>query len=188
MNSSNYLVEILIAGISCSIWIFMFILRFSIYELSEIWSVLTSIEELPEALIIAFFLPLIYLLGVLVDRCSDMILTLFSFKNLREDHFSTELEYKHSRSIVYLNSDNLFKVIEYNRMRMRICRNWILNGIFIIIGIVMHTTFFSTRLIYFVIILLIISIVVAYISWSSLRNKEYGFLKIQSKILDGGKK
>lgn len=187
MNTTNYILELFIAGVSTVIWLALLSLA--------MWaeSILTFYRFLGETdkLLIAFLTaPIIYVFGVIVDRLVDSLFDIYNNKSLREKYFSSEEEYRIARSKVYLKSESLTNLFEYGRVRIRICRNWIFNGSLILLSgltfIINLNEVTSTSLIKIAVffgVIMLGSIGSAFIAWRDLNIKEFNFLKIQSEIL-----
>lgn len=188
MNTTNYILELLISGISSFIWLFLFSLSILGTDTLEIVNYLDDKDRI----IIAFLvLPIIYTFGVLIDRLVDNIFDKFFNLKLRKKFFENENLYREARSNIYINSVSLTNLFEYGRIRIRISRNWTFNGLLIYTSSIIFlwtSTFTSLSFIgkwkYTIVIsfILIPSIILAYNSWKSLNKKEYSFLKIQNKI------
>lgn len=177
----------MIAGISNVIWIALMAFTFWGEKIDF------SFIEGRELIISIVLLPIVYVIGIITDRLTDEIFErLFP---LRKKHFKDMNEHRTALAAVYKSSEALTKLFEYGRMRTRICRNWSVNGIFILISILMfiwsatlniesQSTKIQVSL--FVIFILGGSIVASYFAWKKLNLKEFAFLKLQSKLLQTG--
>lgn len=182
MNPTNYTIELLISGICGSIWLFISSLIF----LGN-WVDVSILNNVNSVILTFFIVPMIYVLGVLIDRTTTLVFGKKTTKKLRLKHFDNEDSYKRARSKIYINSDNLLKIIEYNRMRIRICRNWIFNGLLILIFsnifLIKNQIVNYINIGLYISIFLLISVYISFISWKKLHEKEYKFLKIQSNLI-----
>jgi len=190
MNTTNYILELLISGISSFIWLFLFSLSILGTDTLDLVNYLDDNNRI----IIAFLvLPIIYTFGVLIDRLVDNVFDKFFNLKLRKKFFKNENLYREARSNIYINSVSLTNLFEYGRIRIRISRNWTFNGLLIYISSIIFlwtSTFSNLSFIgkwkYTIVIsfILIPSIFLAYNSWKSLNKKEYNFLKIQNNIFN----
>ena len=73
-----------------------------------------------------------YALGVVVDRGADHILR-SSRRNLRSLHFTSTASFDQARRSVAGNS-HIMAMSDYARSRMRVCRGWLMNSIFLTIA------------------------------------------------------
>jgi hypothetical protein len=184
MNASNYVIELLIAGICSFVWmiilLLIFIPEFELYILFDADSKL---------LISLILLPIIYIIGIIVDRLTD---ELFEYMfPLRKKYFNNLNDHREALSLVYLHSDTLTKLYEYGRMRIRVCRSWIANGTLILISTEIYIwtsgSVFSISqkpaLSLFIFILLSFLITGAFVAWKKLNIKEFKFLLLQNDLL-----
>lgn len=185
MNTTNYILELLISGITTFTWITLLFLALFGHHL--------EISDLrlntPNALIIIFVLaPFCYIFGTISDRISEMIWDSV-FGTNSED--SVEYENRQEwRSLIYINSEQLTGLFEYGKLRVRICRSWVFNGtlIFITAPIYIYSKAslfetYSMKLYSMVFIesIILLSIIGAVLSIKELYRKEIRFLKRQSK-------
>jgi len=190
MNTTNYVLELLISGVSTFIWL---ILLFLIIIGQDIIFVINFLDETDKLIIALATLPVIYTFGVLVDRLVDIIFDKADKKIRRKENFETEEQYRKSRSNIYIHSESLINLFEYGRIRIRICRNWVFNGLLIFLTSMIYIwTFPFINLEYLlkwkftlaVSLILLSSVVLAYFSWKQLNIKQYRFLKIQNEIFE----
>ncbi|WP_405465331.1 hypothetical protein OG783_18700 [Streptomyces jietaisiensis] len=73
-----------------------------------------------------------YALGILIDRCADLLLK-FKRRNLRARYFSSNSSYAAARRSINKFPDLVARA-DYARSRMRICRGWFLNGILLLVA------------------------------------------------------
>lgn len=188
MNTSNYVLELLIAGISTFIWIIL--LCISCWG-NDLAINMSAFQNSDKFLLGLAFAPIIYVVGIINDRLVDSLFDRVS--PVRKKYFPEIKQYREARSAVYINSVTLTKLFEYGRMRIRICRNWTANGILILISflvfiwsdpanyIIQNSEAKIEISIAFSAIMLL-SIIGAYTSWKDLNVKEFEFLKIQGEI------
>ena len=184
MNNTNYTIELLIAGISTALWIVLLTMAF--------WGN-WLIEWLPgignELAIVLVLFPFVYMIGVLIDRVSSGLFGLMEDK-LRNKYFPNRDAYKMARSITYTRHEQLIKLFEYNSVRIRICRNWCLNGIMILLAWTIllfsaHSPVVPAHRVgvfFFAFLFLTSSIVIAFLGLKKLIRKDLDYLKIQSEI------
>ena len=188
MNTTNYILELFIAGVSTIIWVILLLFAFWGDPILTYYKLLGETDKLLLAFVAA---PIIYVFGVIVDRLVDSFFDIYNNKSLREKYFLSEEEYRTARSKIYLQSDSLTNLFEYGRVRIRICRNWIFNGSLILISGAIFIinlngipSLIKIKVAGFFVIFMIGSIASAFVAWRDLNIKEFNFLKIQSEILD----
>ncbi|MBK7409548.1 MAG: hypothetical protein IPL49_02125 [Saprospirales bacterium] len=184
MNNTNYTIELLIAGISTALWMVLLTMAF--------WGN-WLIEWLPgignELAIVLVLFPFVYMIGVLIDRVSSGLFGPMEDK-LQKNYFPDRDAYKMARSITYTRHEALIKLFEYNIVRIRICRNWCLNGVLILFAwIILLFSVHSPVLpehrlgvFFFSLLFLASSIVASYLGLKKLIRKDLDYLKIQSEI------
>jgi len=193
MNTTNYVLELLIAGISTFIWIILLSLAFWGNDLTIN---ISAIQNADKFLVGLAFAPIIYVVGIINDRIVDNLFDKL-FK-IQLKYFADINEYREARSAVYVNSETLTNLFEYGRMRIRICRNWVINGILILISILTfiwsdianqiiknHET--KIEISVFLSVIMGLSVYASFASWKNLNRKEFEFLKIQSEIFEKGR-
>jgi hypothetical protein len=192
MNTTNYVLELLIAGISTIIWL----LLLSIALWGYWWPIdETGLNDTDKLIFTVALLPMVYVIGVISDRMVDLLFDRYTktFLNKTENNGETSEDYKKMRSIIYLKANQpLIDLYEYSKMRMRICRNWAVNSILILVSLMVlvwtkHSFLdgigLKLQLTITAVILLGGSSLVGFIAWKSLKLREHKFLVIQSKML-----
>lgn len=124
MNTTNLFVELLVIGFGAAIWLAL--LLAAIFGLALPPAALST-----EVLVLAT--PLVYLLGIVVDRAADRVFeTLWEEDLLRAktsgEPFVGDEDYFRRRRYVLNHSEALAKELQYDRSRLRICRGWALNA------------------------------------------------------------
>jgi hypothetical protein len=130
MSTTQIFVELLIIGIGVIIWIVLFIAGIAELPFSAINDIIREIK-------LPLGLPLMasaYVFGILLDR------VVYSLFNQRKHKIQAEV-FNNSdeppvniiEKIVLDSSEELSKMVHYNRSRMRICRSWFVN--FLLIGL-----------------------------------------------------
>lgn len=187
MNTSNYVLELLIAGISTFVWIIL--LSISCWG-NDLSINLDAFQNSDKFLLSLAFAPIIYVVGIINDRLVDKLFDRVSPLRKKKSDIK---RYRKARSAVYINSVTLTKLFEYGRMRIRICRNWTVNGILILISFLVfiwsdvanHIIQNSEAKIEISIAfsaIMLLSIIGSYTSWKDLNVKEFTFLEIQAEI------
>ncbi len=124
MRTTNLFVELLVIGFGAASWVGL--LAMALFGVPPL-----SVALSAEALVAAT--PLVYLLGILMDRAAD-----WTFEKLWEEKllaaktggklFSSVEEYYECRRYILNHSPALAKELEYGRSRLRICRGWTLDA------------------------------------------------------------
>ena len=183
MNSTNYVLELMISGICTFLWIGLLALTFWGDNFNY------TLLERGGLIITIFLLPIIYVIGVITDRMSDELFEKLFL--LRKKRFNNIDEHRKALSIVYVKSETLTKLFEYGRMRIRICRNWCINGLMILVSalgyiwftsVLDQTTKWGVSL--FLFIFLTLSVIASFYAWKNMNNKEFKFLELQTKLLE----
>lgn len=120
MNTTSLFVELLIIGVAAFIWAALLILTLFGYEWIQEDRLFSMLTILPG-------ITIIYVLGIVTDRAADAFFETW-FQGEERD-----MEYYKSRQIVFTRSDRLSDILEYGRSRLRICRGWAFNSVFIFI-------------------------------------------------------
>lgn len=190
MNTTNYVLELLISGISTLIWIGLLSVALWGDEVALNPENFNNFDKIFIGLASA---PLIYVMGIISDRLIDSLFE--KVFNLRVKYFQNLNTYREARSKVYIKSETLTNLFEYGRMRIRICRNWTVNGIFILTTALLliwsekasryienHQTRIEISIAFS--LFMVLSVIASFSSWKELNKKEFRFLKIQHDIFD----
>lgn len=124
MSTTDLFVEIIVIGVGAMIW--MGLLVMSIFGYS--WlpsSQLFSIASLLPILAIT------YVFGIVIDRASDALFDKLWKPSLAQQFYPKDGDDYDDRRFIYLRSEQLAKLLEYGRSRLRICRGWTLNSLLI---------------------------------------------------------
>lgn len=187
MNTTNYILELLISGITSLTWIILLYLTLLGNE-----NVLMELDlKTTHTLLILFILaPFSYIFGTISDRVAEI----FYDAVLKRDNCDIKKKkkkYREIRTQIYLKSEKLTDLYEYGKLRVRICRSWIFNGtlIFLVVPFYMYSDaspvdekalqLYST--IFFEAILLL-SIIGANAVINELNGKECDFLTVQKDL------
>ncbi|MEN0068580.1 MAG: hypothetical protein AAGA48_41065 [Myxococcota bacterium] len=94
-----------------------------------------------------FLVPLVYLLGLIVDRVSDMSLSWSErlhgrrvYSALIKSGQTWPAVFHADHRLVRMKSEELTQVLNYARSRIRICRGWVVNGSMIAGGVAVAVT------------------------------------------------
>ena len=184
MNTTNYTIELLIAGISTTLW--LLILSVAFYG-NWIGGLLPAMGS--ELTLVLILFPFVYMIGVLGDRLASGLVNPLE-NSIRKRYFATEDEYKRARSVTYIKHEPLIKLFEYNAVRVRICRNWCLNGVLILVSWTIllfsgHSPVapgYRGSVFFFSFLLLSATIAAAFFGLRKLLKKDMEYLKIQSEM------
>ncbi|MDX2246617.1 MAG: hypothetical protein SF052_07580 [Bacteroidia bacterium] len=186
MKSSSYIIELIVAGAGAMVWLILILFIFVGYD----WISLPLISE--PALVIVFS-PFLYIAGVVTDRLVDNLFDRWFKENYKNPGFLGKEEYIIARTKIYTRSDSLRELIEYSKMRIRICRAWAFNSMMIMIAgdlfvLLSHSPFelWSQRWGAFagITVSFLLFSFLSFRAWRSLSLKEAEYLAIQSKVLD----
>lgn len=181
MQTTNLFVELLLIGIGAALWIgLLFISVFGIDPNSIVE--LTAKNQIMWA---AIGIAVLYILGILVDRLADLV---FDKKNKKIMHryYENRKQLLIDRTMIYKETSPLVDNIAYGRSRMRICRGWIFNLVWIILfgNIVLAVSgayYFKHYFLFnFCSLLLMLGF---YFAWQNLVKKEYEKVKGIGEIL-----
>ena len=193
MKSYQYILELLLAGAGSLLW--LTILAIDVFGFGWISLEYEHLTSLSDGLIIAFLVivfPFVLVGGIITDRFGDIVFERLFDEKLLEKHFEKdETKYHRAKTKVFCESDNLKELYDYGRMRSRICRNWTINSIMLLLALNYliwsreivddHTDF---KISIFFSFILGISTVISFLTWKALINKEYWFVKKEMEILD----
>lgn len=125
MNTTNLFVELVVIGVGAAVWVVLLLLSLFGYG----WISFDTLLSFP-ALIPG--LAIVYVLGIVIDRIADKIFERWATP-LGSQWFKSAEEYRRARMLIYTRSDALRDLFEYSRSRLRICRGWALNSLFILL-------------------------------------------------------
>lgn len=122
MNTTNVFVEILAIGIHTLTWIFLFF--FAIVGIDKL-----KFDSIPSFLSLVPILLSAYILGILIDRLSDLYFrpTDHKFRKKLLETFETECSFLEIRFFILQKSSEIYKQLEYTRSRLRIARASVIN-------------------------------------------------------------
>ena len=178
MSLANLFVELVVTGFHTSIWIALLAVTLIGYENLD-WGKLSNPN------ITAPLLAIVYILGIIVDKVSDALLSGMDHRMRNKIIQKQKLQelpgFLSMRYQVLVKSNPLYEELGYIRSRMRIARTAIVNFIFttfaalIFVRFGIHTVIFPSDpwVIYLIILLAgIILSVLSYFAWAAL-NQTY---------------
>jgi hypothetical protein len=127
MKTTDLFVELVVIGIGAASWLTLLVLTIFGWQWIDLTSMVAAVSAIPA-------LSLIYVLGIVFDRIADTIFERIWGKNLRSEFFESTAEYYESRRVILTRAERLSLLLEYGRSRLRICRGWAVNSIFLLIA------------------------------------------------------
>jgi len=212
MKTTNYFIELIIAGLGTSLWLSGLVIV--ILGIPIHLPALLSDEDLSYVTILAVVTPFIYVLGIIVDGVLDNLFDqiintlhpdkpdkkpLWILKRLVKVIGGPKLKkikgkksHRKAHNLIRLKSETLSDVYDYRRMKVRILRTWAFNGL--MLAIVSSTyafpqwpedsIFSNPWIILTTSVLLLLSSFMAYKLWSILLDKEDSFLFHSSNLIN----
>ena len=179
MTTTKYILELFIAGIFCSVWMGLLAVLILGRHATELLDRVIDADLLLLALVSA---PFIYTLGVISDRVVDHVVT-----GSKDDPARVR-----NRSVIYLKVPAMMTIVEYNKLRIRICRNWMAHGPLIgIVGLIVlwvspavdASIELTLRASLLLVLLIGGSVAAARFGHQQLLKKEATYLKEQAKLV-----
>jgi hypothetical protein len=127
MNTTSIFVELVVIGLHTAIWVSLIILAFTGYQSLNIEKLFTLNLALP-------MLAITYILGILVDRVSDMALTAQDNRLRSRYDFRGLPSFLSMRFYILSKCSDVYEQLEYTRSRLRIARASILNFAFTVVA------------------------------------------------------
>ena len=190
MKSYQYFIELLIAGAGTFIWILLLAVDvFGVEWFKVEYAMLQKMSDGVFFTMVLLLFPFLYVSGIITDRVSDFFFDKVANIKVAKKMMDSKEEYQLTKARIFMSSTNLRDLYEYGRMRSRICRDWTLNSILILLasnyliwmGNVVESG--QLRISLFVSGLLITSSVIAFLTWRNLIRKEYRFIKMSKDLL-----
>lgn len=186
MNTSLVFAELIIIGLEGGIWLLFLLL--TIFGIGNLDRSLLILKEW-QLIALAVVLPLLYVIGIIIDRTADRIFKTREKKIEREIIGDLDVTPSVMRFSLGTQNEILNQQLEYSRTRMRIVRASSINFILIAVSI---STFLSTRFVHiqvnclwrYVALTLFSGLLFAYaafLSWSSLTR---GHLKLAKAMYE----
>ena len=129
MNTTNVFAELLVIGLgpfTALILIVMIALDPSGVSSADVFGFASSLAMIVPALAAT------YVLGIIVDRIADEIFGLRS-KRIRHAYFENDDDYHNARRTIIFHSEPMYRLRQYGRSRMRICRGWAINAVLLLV-------------------------------------------------------
>lgn len=124
MNTTNLFVELIVVGSGAVIWLGL-LLTAALRLDPAFWGKTLGMTSLAIPA-----LALTYVLGIVVDRLTDVSL----LKKNGADEKETAKKFYTARARALDQSEAYERLYEYNRIRQRVCRGWFVNSIAILIA------------------------------------------------------
>jgi hypothetical protein len=128
MGTTELFVELVVIGIGAFIW--MVIATLSIFGYAWV-----PLDRLLSVSALIPFLSIVYIVGIITDRISDVIFESLWVPKLQRKYYSSPNAPREDRRLIYSENEYLANLIEYGRSRLRICRGWAFNSVLIIIAV-----------------------------------------------------
>lgn len=186
MKSTSYIIELLVAGAGTVLWLGLLLIAFFGME----W---VPIDLLKEPGLIIVLSPFIYAIGVITDRAVDDLFDWRFKENEKNPKFLSKEAYYQARTRIYLASAALTTHMDYNKLRIRICRGWAVNATLTLFAanlwlLLPHTPISRTsgRWQAGIALTLILgsSAWLAFRQWRKLSEKEANYLRQQAQMLE----
>jgi hypothetical protein len=123
MNTTSIFVELVVIGLHTAIWVGLIILTFTGHQNLDPERLFTLNLALP-------ILAITYILGILIDRASDMVLAAQDDRLRSQNDFRGLPPFLSMRFYILSKSSDVYEQLEYTRSRLRIARASILNFAF----------------------------------------------------------
>jgi hypothetical protein len=123
MNTTSIFVELVVIGLHTAIWVGLIILTFTGHQNLDPEKLFTLNLALP-------ILAITYILGILIDRASDMVLAAQDDRLRSQNDFRGLPSFLSMRFYILSKSSDVYEQLEYTRSRLRIARASILNFAF----------------------------------------------------------
>ena len=201
MKNTNYILELIIAGLGTLTWLLLLFVTF----IDVNWvNILQILKKDNIAILLAVYsillLPFVYITGIVSDRMVDEIFDKLFANKLLEKHFENKQNYTRAIARIYYMSDSLKANYDYGRMRIRICRVWAFNAFicFITVNLFLHIRFEEFDVLHKYIspedmnlwtlslyssAFFLVSAFIAFRAWLNLSRKECVILKTQNDFL-----
>lgn len=129
MKNTNYILELVIAGLGTLTWLLILLVTF----IDVNWvNIFVHIKQNNVTGLMAIYsvllLPFIYVNGVVADRVVDGLFDRLFGNRIVNTYFVEKNLYTEAIARIFYSSDRLKENYEYTRMRVRICRVWSFNA------------------------------------------------------------
>jgi hypothetical protein len=186
MTTTLLFAELLIIGLEGGIWLSFFLL--SIFGVSNLEKFLLIFKDW-QLIAITIFLPLLYVIGIIIDRTADQLFRTRERKIEQEIIGDLDVSPSVMRFSLGTQNDILNQQLEYSRTRLRIVRASSINFLLIALSI---STFLLTRVMTipssvlwgYVGLTLILGGIFSYAAFLSWRSLTRGHLKLAKAMYD----
>jgi len=127
MSTTNLFVELLVIGVAAAIWVLLLVLASFGYSWVPVERILSPAALIP-------LLSLTYVLGIVTDRLADSLFELLWGRHIRASVYDDDTTYFHDRRSILARGSPSAELAEYARSRVRICRGWAFNLVFVIVA------------------------------------------------------
>jgi len=134
MNTTSIFVELVVIGLHTAIWVGLIILTFTGHQSLDPEKLFTLNLALP-------ILAITYILGILMDRASDMVLAAQDNRLRSQNDFRGLPSFLSMRFYILSKSSDVYEQLEYTRSRLRIARASVLNFAFTTIAAALFVWF-----------------------------------------------
>jgi hypothetical protein len=182
MNTTNLLIELIVIGVAASIWIVLAVFTAFGYA----W---VSLDDLRLPLAAVPILALVYIFGIVSDRIADRVFKWRWADTLNKTLFPNRSDYYDALRLIDTQSERLSKLLEYGRIRLRICRGWAFNCILMVISLNTFTWVrlrdkpYACTISVVGTVSLVLFAVVAWYAWRDITLKSYKKIEGQVKYL-----
>lgn len=128
MSTTNLFVELVVIGVGVLAWVVLGLLSVFGYSWVPSDNQLLLGSAVP-------ILAIVYVFGIVWDRFADFVFDRLWVDDLRSPFFADRAAYYDARRTILTRSPPLSELLEYGRSRLRICRGWSLNAIFIAVAL-----------------------------------------------------
>ena len=172
MNTTNVFVELLVIGLGPLTALLLLVLIALDPAGISLADVLATGSSL--ALIVPM-LATTYILGIIVDRVADQVFGSYGAKKLRAKYFDSDDEYHEARRVIIYHSELMYRLRQYGRSRMRICRGWAINSALLLLpaNVFAVRSGASVGLLVVINVALLGTLVGTIFAWRVLANGEY---------------
>jgi hypothetical protein len=183
MNTTNVFVELLVIGLGPLTALLLVILVVLDPGAGALGGLLGSASSL------ATLVPMLaatYVLGIIADRLAD---TIFGrpASRIRHRYFQTDDEYHDARRTIIYYAEPIYRVRQYGRSRMRICRGWAVNSVLLVLPANAFVLRFwgGLTILLLVNVGLILTFLGTTLSWRTLAHGEYRKIKGGAEFIRG---
>jgi len=176
MNTTNVFVELLVIGLGPLTALTLIVL------IAMDPGTMTLGDVLATGSSFALIIPMLaatYILGIVVDRIADELFGSFGSARIRHKYFEDDDSYHEARRTIIYHSDLMYRLRQYGRSRMRICRGWAVNVALLVIPMNVFAVRFGTDGGMLLVLngVLLATLLGTLFSWRALAHGEYRKVK-----------